>query len=165
MEPYSPSSSTVKSVSAGPNIYIYTYIWLYNIYIYIHGGHTMLHTSHLREPTCQLAKVAPIPKVNSMDAVPRLSPWTLGRLAKEVSECAANSGTDLDEDMQHYVERLSSIWAPRVRCGLWQSGSWFWLILKGSPKTPFFDKWGGLGPFCLKKTGGICVYLKLFKYR
>jgi len=55
--------------------------------------------------------------VNSMDAVPRLSPWTLGRLAKEVSECAANSGTDLDEDMQHYVERLSSIWAPRVRDG------------------------------------------------
>lgn len=52
-----------------------------------------------------------------MDAVPRLSPWTLGRLAKEVSECAANSGADLDEDMQHYVERLSSIWAPRVRCG------------------------------------------------
>eukprot|EP00913_Durusdinium_trenchii_P031816 g29795.t1 len=73
--------------------------------------------------------------VNSMDAVPRLSPSALGRLARELRSCAAQSGADLDEepekgaerqnfgtprtrqDLNHYVERLSSVWAPRVRDG------------------------------------------------
>ncbi|CAK8993778.1 unnamed protein product [Durusdinium trenchii] len=61
--------------------------------------------------------IPPVPgaEVNSMDAVPRLSPSALGRLARELRSCAAQSGADLDEDLNHYVERLSSVWAPRVR--------------------------------------------------
>lgn len=55
--------------------------------------------------------------VNSMDAVPRLSSSTLSRLAEELSTCAEQSKEDLDEDLAHYVERLSNVWAPRVRDG------------------------------------------------
>ena len=69
--------------------------------------------------TCQVDWLRSIPWMPCR--VCHHGPWAV--LAKEVSECAANSGTDLDEDMQHYVERLSSIWAPRVRCG---SGGWLW---------------------------------------
>eukprot|EP00438_Fugacium_kawagutii_P036608 Skav217818 [mRNA] locus=scaffold889:191212:211400:+ [translate_table: standard] len=47
--------------------------------------------------------------VNSMDAVPRLSRSTLGRLAAELSSCAAQSADFLDEDVAHVVERLSTV--------------------------------------------------------
>ena len=59
--------------------------------------------------------------VNSMDAVPRLTQNALRRLAEELKSTAEQSGKDLDEDLQHYVERLSSVWAPRVRDGLPES--------------------------------------------
>ena len=52
-----------------------------------------------------------------MDAVPRLSSGTLQRFSQELSSCALRSADDLDVDLQHYVERLSSVWAPRVREG------------------------------------------------
>lgn len=52
-----------------------------------------------------------------MDAVPRLSRSTLSRLATELQSCAAQSAEHLDEDVAHYVERLSTVWAPRVRLG------------------------------------------------
>ncbi|CAE8643025.1 unnamed protein product [Polarella glacialis] len=55
--------------------------------------------------------------INSMDAVPRLSLGTLSRLGSEVRACARESGSDLDQDLQHYVDRLSTVWAPRLRDG------------------------------------------------
>ena len=55
--------------------------------------------------------------VNSMDVVPRLSNGTLAKLSEEIRACAEESGAALDEDVQHYVERLTSIWAPRFRDG------------------------------------------------
>ncbi|CAE7771860.1 unnamed protein product, partial [Symbiodinium pilosum] len=55
--------------------------------------------------------------VNSMDIVPRLSNGTLTHLSSEIRACAEESGAALDEDVQHYVERLTSVWAPRFRDG------------------------------------------------
>ena len=55
--------------------------------------------------------------VNSMDVVPRLSNGTLAQLGSEIRACAEESGAALDEDVQHYVERLTSVWAPRFRDG------------------------------------------------
>ena len=55
--------------------------------------------------------------VNAMDAVPRLSVESLSRLGEELSACAQESGSDLDQDVQHYLERLGSVWAPRIRDG------------------------------------------------
>ena len=98
-----------------------------------------------------------------MDAVPRLSPWTLGRLAKEVSECAANSGTDLDEDMQHYVERLSSIWAPRVRHGSLAIWELILVDFEGFPRsTPFLTSGGGSWAVLFKENRW---YMCIYKYR
>ncbi|CAE7943059.1 unnamed protein product, partial [Symbiodinium necroappetens] len=55
--------------------------------------------------------------VNSMDVVPRLSKGTLMQLSSEIRACAEESGAALDEDVQHYVERLTTVWAPRFRDG------------------------------------------------
>ena len=52
-----------------------------------------------------------------MDIVPRLSNGTLTHLSSEIRACAEESGAALDEDVQHYVERLTSVWAPRFRDG------------------------------------------------
>ena len=62
--------------------------------------------------------------VNSMDAVLRLTPGALKRLAEELRSTAEQSGKDLDEDLQHYVDRLSTVWAPRVRDGLPEAPVW-----------------------------------------
>jgi len=56
--------------------------------------------------------------VNSMDVVPRLSNGTLMQLSSEIRACAEESGAALDEDVQHYVERLTTVWAPRFRDGM-----------------------------------------------
>ncbi|CAJ1381891.1 unnamed protein product, partial [Effrenium voratum] len=56
--------------------------------------------------------------VNSMDAVPRLCRSALQRLAHELKDIASGSAQDLDQDLQHYLDRLTSVWAPRFRDGL-----------------------------------------------
>eukprot|EP00930_Biecheleria_cincta_P059273 TRINITY_DN45020_c0_g1_i1.p1 TRINITY_DN45020_c0_g1~~TRINITY_DN45020_c0_g1_i1.p1 ORF type:complete len:801 (+),score=111.17 TRINITY_DN45020_c0_g1_i1:110-2404(+) len=53
--------------------------------------------------------------VNPVDLVPRLSISSLQELANDIVACARESMSDLDDDVQAYVDRISSVWAPRLR--------------------------------------------------
>merc|ERR1719215_1062678 len=55
--------------------------------------------------------------VNSMDVVPRLSVGNLRHLQHEIVQCAESSKDDISQDIQDYVERASTVWAPKVRKG------------------------------------------------
>ena len=57
-----------------------------------------------------------------MDAVPRLSPSALGRLARELRSCAAQSGADLDEEPEKGAERQNfgtPVSASLLNYGMW----------------------------------------------
>jgi len=52
---------------------------------------------------------------NAMDVVSRLHVDAVAQLGSELNVCASESAADLDQDVQDFVARLKSVWAPRVR--------------------------------------------------
>lgn len=68
------------------------------------------HTSEMMKP--YFATV-----VNSFDLVPRLSVFNVKTLAGELVQCAKNSKSDLEEDVQCILDRAAGLWAPRLRTG------------------------------------------------
>eukprot|EP00928_Gymnodinium_smaydae_P030943 TRINITY_DN22867_c0_g1_i1.p1 TRINITY_DN22867_c0_g1~~TRINITY_DN22867_c0_g1_i1.p1 ORF type:complete len:928 (-),score=125.82 TRINITY_DN22867_c0_g1_i1:144-2927(-) len=53
--------------------------------------------------------------VNSMDVVSRLTVGALAQLGDELVACAASSGVELEQDTWDVLERICSMWAPRLR--------------------------------------------------
>jgi len=55
--------------------------------------------------------------VNAVDIIPRLTPGSVKQLADDLVVCARESYADLDEDVSAYLDRLTTLWAPRMRSG------------------------------------------------
>jgi len=55
--------------------------------------------------------------VNPMDVVSRLGVASVQQLADEILACAKESMSDLEEDVGAVVDRVASVWAPKVRIG------------------------------------------------
>jgi len=61
--------------------------------------------------------------VNSTDIVPRLTLKSIKKLTDEIVQCAAESKSDLNADMESIVDRVANVWAPRFRTGQGTAGS------------------------------------------
>lgn len=53
--------------------------------------------------------------VNCVDVIPRLTLTSMKELTIEVAKCAHESKSDLNADMESIVDRVATVWAPKMR--------------------------------------------------